>query len=326
MKIQFYLYIILFSVLFSFSQVVTARYDNGEKKIVCDIDGQGIDERIITRYHFSKEGALILTEDFLFMDSTVTQDEIEKLDTNIWEIKIFDYNDIYLDIVELDIENSDISDFIDSRQNFPRKFYINDSVFYSIDLNQECMVDTIIDFSNNQINLMDSVNSIDYSYQFLSQENILLTYNDVKTYYGRSRVQDSSDIDKCLYDKKMNKFRESISGKWYSYDGVSDLDFNQYNVQYLDSGYVLLMGDSVKVSYFDGDNPSIYFAKDGNDYTFYRKTFNEISYEDTMKVENKVEIENNTETKKETSKRSSWFQGAISVLIIIFVIAQTIGG
>lgn len=326
MKIQFYLYIIFFSVLFSFSQVVTARYDNGEKKIVCDIDGQGIDERIITRYHFSKEGTLILTEDFLFMDSTVTQDEIEKLDTNIWEIKIFDYNDIYLDIVELDIENSDISDFIDNRQNFPRKFYINDSVFYSIDLNQECMVDTIINFSNNQINLMDPVNSIDYSYQFLSQENILLTYNDVKTYYGRSRVQDSSDIDKCLYDKKMNEFRESISGKWYSYDGVSDLDFNQYNVQYLDSGYVLLMGDSVKVSYFDGDNPSIYFAKDGNDYTFYRKTFNEISYEDTMKVENKVEIENSTETKKETAKRSSWFQGAISVLIIIFVIAQTIGG
>jgi len=326
MKIQFYLYIILFSVLFSFSQVVTARYDNGEKKIVCDIDGQGIDEKIVKRYHFSREGSLILTEDFLFIDTSKTEHDIKKIDKNIWEIKVFDYNDIYLDIVELDIKNSYISDFIDNRQKFPRKFYVNDSVFYSIDLNEECMSDTILGFSNNQINLMDSTNGINFSYEFLSEENILLTYNDVKTYYGRSKVQDSGDIDECLYDKKMNKFRESISGKWYSYDGVSDLDFNQYNVQYLDSGYVLLMGDSVKVSYFEGDNPSIYFAKDGNEYTFYRKTFNEISYEDTMKVENKVEIKNRIETKKETTKRNSWFQGAISVLIIIFVIAQTIGG
>ena len=308
--------------MFSFSQVVTARYESGEKKIVCDIDGQGIEERITKRYHFSKEGTLLLTEDFLFMDLNSLQNN----NKNIWEMKIFDYNDIYLDSDQINIKNSQIYDFEQERQDFPRKFYIGDSVFYSINLNKKCISDTILDFSNNQIKLMDSINSIDFSYDFLSEENILLSHNGIEAYYGISKNQDSSDIDDCLYESRINQFKSAISGKWYSYDGISDLDFSEYNVEYLDSGYVLLMGDSVKVSYFDGDNPSIYFPKDGNDYTFYRKTFDQISYSDSVKTDIKVETENKTEEKKEVSKKSSWFQGAVSVLIIIFVIAQTIGG
>jgi len=331
MKIFSSVYIIIFSVLFSFSQVVTARYETGDKKIVCDIDGEGINERIIKRYHFSKQGILILTEDFIFMDTNKSEDDKKNLNKNIWEIQIFDYNDIYLDITESNFETHEIFAFKNNRKTFPQKFYIDDSVFYSIDLNEKCISDTILDFSNNQINLMDSINSIVFSYKFLSQENILLSYNDTETYYGISNNQNSDDIDNCLYNNRMDQFKAVISGKWYSYDGISELDFNEYNVEYLDSGYVLLMGDSVKVSYFDGENPSIYFSKDENEYTFYRKTFNEVDYEDSTITKEEVVIKGENQLQKikeeqKQNKKSSWIQGAISVLIIIFVIAQTIGG
>lgn len=320
-------YIIIFSLLLSSSaQVVTARYDTGEKKIVCDLDGAGINEKITKRYHFSKEGNLLLTEDFVFMEDKTVENKIKIFNDNLWKMQIFDYKNIYLGINSFDLATDIVTSFKKERQIFPQKFYINDNVFYSMDLNNKCVSDTILDFSNAQIQLRDTVNSINFSYKFLSPENLLLNHNEIHTYYSLSTDKNIEDIQECLYHKRIENFQDMLSGKWYTYDGLSVLDFSDYNVEYLDSGYVVILDDSVKVSYFNDENPSIYFMKDNNEYIFYRNTFNEMDEADSTLTGIKIEFEKKTVERQESSSKSSWIQGTISVLIIIFVIAQTIGG
>ncbi len=103
-KYQIHLFAFLFVFIISFSlsqttEIIIERFKTGEKKIVCKYRGEGLDEKLIERHTFNKNGKTIFFEDFLYLDNNpelFTSEGFKKYLTGYW----FSYNKDKIEILE----------------------------------------------------------------------------------------------------------------------------------------------------------------------------------------------------------------------------------
>lgn len=236
-KYQIKIFIIILVILISTSftqttEIIIERFKTGEKKIVCKYRGEGLDEKLIERYSFNKNGKIIYFEDFLYLENNpelFTSVGFKKYITGYW----FTYNKDKIEILEnLRFSNdslvfvSDVSIFTNNKIVYldSLRIQINDNNF-------------IIDYLHPMSDTLMSHKLLD---------DIILIKNDGSTF--------KKEKNKSIINEKL----KNINNYYYNSDITVEASFNTFQNQttiYLQYYDKIGFQDSSK--YFEFNNEDI---------------------------------------------------------------------
>ena len=184
-QIHLFTFLSVFIISSSFSQtteIIIERFQTGEKKIVCKYRGEGLEEKLIERYTFNKNGKIIIFEDFLYLENNpdlFTTEGFIKYLNGYW----LGYNKGESKIIHYIKYSNDSLEILSDDSFFKIKFINLDSLS---EKDNNYLIDSFIPFS-------DTLMSDKYSNEiFYRKTNSLVFELKKKRNYVRELLKDIS--------------------------------------------------------------------------------------------------------------------------------------
>jgi len=228
--ISFYFTLLLTVPMAQTTEIILERYKTGEKKVLCIYSGEGLNEKLVERYTFNKNGDIIYFEDFLYIEKNTdlfTTEGFIKYLNGYW----FAYKKGESEIIHYLKYSNDSLEILSDDSFFKIKFINLDSLS---EKDNNYLIDSFIPFS-------DTLMSDKYSNEiFYRKTNSLVFELEKKRNYVRELLKDISKNN--YYNSNITVHASFLS---------SSLDYSTLILKYYDE---VGFPDSTKFFEFNNDD------------------------------------------------------------------------